>query len=198
MQASARSAKAWPAPAGAGRPAHHLHADAESSARDGRGARRPSPPRTRRGARARAALSATRSSSAGRAARRSRGRAWRRARPAGAPGSPPAAGAKAITSTISSNSLGWARNSDCTCTPADRPAKKVGEAGEGHVGRAGGVAGLQQARRQPGEELAPALGAGGGDAAMVPGADGRGDRGRDRRNPCASGCAGSPGRPRRR
>jgi len=49
------------------------------------------------------------------------------------------------------------------------------EAHEGGVRGAGGVGGFQQARRQAGKEFAAALAAGGGNASVVPGADGGGD-----------------------
>ena len=103
-----------------------------------------------------------------------------------------------MTRTISSSSLGWARNSDCTCTPAGSPAKKSREAVEGDVRRAGGGDGVQQPRRQAGEELAAALGAGGGDAAVVPGADRRRDRARVGEAHPAQGLQASADRPRRR
>jgi hypothetical protein len=78
-----------------------------------------------------------------------------------------------MTSTISSNRRGWARNSDWICTPLRQAAKKSPNRLKASSG-ARGVGGVQQARGQAGEQLAAPLGAGGGDMAVVPAPDGGG------------------------
>ena len=74
--------------------------------------------------------------------------------------------------------LGLVQEQGLDLNPGRQTGEEDGEAAKGVVGRAGPRHRLQQARRQAGEQFAPAFGAGRGDAAMVPGADGVGDRGR--------------------